>query len=84
MKKSTYFRLSSMMFFEYFIWGVWYVTLGTYLTKIGFHGTAVGSAYRYDHSVQSIYCDLVSYFHDQTVEWRAQQVASMAILQLCQ
>jgi len=45
MKKSTYVRLSAMMFFEYLIWGVWYVTMGTYLTSIGFQGIDVSSAY---------------------------------------
>jgi nucleoside transporter len=45
MKTTTYLRLSTMMFFEYFIWGVWYVTMGSYLTNIGFQGTAIGSAY---------------------------------------
>lgn len=45
MKTTTYLRLSTMMFFEYFIWGVWYVTMGSYLTSIGFQGTAIGSAY---------------------------------------
>lgn len=45
MKTTTYVRLSAMMFFEYFIWGVWYVTMGIYLTRIGFQGNDVGSAY---------------------------------------
>ena len=38
-------QLSVMMFIEFFIWGVWYVTMGTYLNKIGFSGIEIGSAY---------------------------------------
>jgi nucleoside transporter len=46
MKSSTRIQLSSLMFLEFFIWGAWYVTMGTYLDKV-LHasGLQVGAAY---------------------------------------
>ena len=38
-------KLSVMMFLEYFVWGAWYVTLGTWLGAIGFSGEQVGLTY---------------------------------------
>lgn len=38
-------RLWIMMFLEFFVWGTWYVTMGTYLTELKFSGGEVGSAY---------------------------------------
>jgi len=39
-------RLSLMMFLNYVIWGAWYVTLGTYLTRtLHFSGTQTGAVF---------------------------------------
>ena len=47
MKLFTRLQLSAMMFLEFFIWGAWFVTMGTYLMKssINASGVQVGTAY---------------------------------------
>jgi nucleoside transporter len=46
MKPSVFARLSVMMLFQYFIWGAWYVTMGTYMsTFLESSGIQIGAAY---------------------------------------
>jgi len=45
MTNAIYSRLSFMMFLQFFIWGAWFVTVGSYLGEIGFNGTEIGTTY---------------------------------------
>ena len=46
MKTKTNIVLSSMMFLQYYIWGSWYVTMGTFMTKhLGSSGLQIGAVY---------------------------------------
>ncbi|UPL47744.1 nucleoside permease [Hymenobacter sublimis] len=46
MNTTTRIKLSIMMFLEFFIWGAWFVTLGTYLLRnLSASGTQVGVAF---------------------------------------
>jgi nucleoside transporter len=45
MDSKIYSRLSLMMFLQFFVWGAWFVTLGTHLGSIGFTKGQVGYAF---------------------------------------
>jgi nucleoside transporter len=46
MKARTLIVLSVMMFLQYYVWGSWYVTMGTFMTKfLGSTGLQIGAAY---------------------------------------
>ncbi|MCP5382779.1 MAG: nucleoside permease [Kordiimonadaceae bacterium] len=45
MNSKIYGQLSVMMFLQLFVWGAWFVTLGSYLANIGFSGAEIGTTY---------------------------------------
>ncbi len=45
MKQTIRIQLSAMMFLNFFIWGIWFVTMNSYLASIGATGAEIGKAY---------------------------------------
>jgi len=58
MVSGTGSRLGAMMFFQFFVWGAWYVGAPLYLVKIGFSGSDLGWTY----AVGPLACMLSPFF----------------------
>lgn len=66
MNTNTRFKLSTMMFLEYFVWGSWYVVLSAYLLgTLKFSGVQVGLAYTTLAIAAMISPFFVGYFADR-------------------
>jgi len=72
MNTSIKARLGIMMFLQFFVWGAWFVTLGTYLGSIDFSGSQVGYTYLMNNIaaiISPFFIGMVAdrFFHSQKV-----------------
>jgi nucleoside transporter len=72
MDAKTYLRLSLMMFLEFFVWGAWFVTLGTHLGDLRFSGSQITTIYAMNNIaaiISPFFVGMIAdrYFASQTV-----------------